>query len=184
MRSHFRCVPRAPQGILLATLPLLACGIALHHGATSTRPDRSAPPPCAMGLAGHANPGRRHDLDLSLTEVTDADLACLRHLAGLRKLDLFATRVSDAGLAHLEGLTELRSLYLESTRVGDAGLAHLGRLPHLETLALSGTRVSDAGLTHLKGLASLQAMDLMATAVTDAGVEDLRRALPQAEINY
>src|SRR5262249_55590252 len=100
----------------------------------------------------------------------------------LRALDLFGTEVGDDGLAHLAGLTELRALYLESTRVGDAGVAHLRKLTRLERLALSGTRVSDACLTHLTSLAALKAVDLSYTAVTPAGVDQLRRALPGAEV--
>jgi hypothetical protein len=102
--------------------------------------------------------------------------------SGHVRYPLFGTCVDDKGLEHLAGLTDLRALYLESTPVGDAGLVHLRRLTNLRSLALTGTRVTNAGLVHLKGLTCLQALDLSYTGVTEDGINELRRALPGAEI--
>ena len=62
-----------------------------------------------------------HSLGHKATGVTDAGLAHLQHLTGLRELYLQETQVTDAGLAHLQRLTGLRVLYLHNTRVTDAG---------------------------------------------------------------
>jgi hypothetical protein len=57
-----------------------------------------------------------------------------------------------------------------------------GWMPFLQWLDLNDTKITDAGLWHLKGLKHLRRLDVRKTNVTEAGVEDLRRALPGAEI--
>ena len=53
----------------------------------------------------------------------------------------------------------------------------------LETLDLGFCRkITDAGLVHLKGMTNLQSLDLGGTKITDAGVADLKKALPNCEI--
>ena len=92
------------------------------------------------------------------------------------------TRVTDAGLAHLQGLMGLKILSLHSTQVTDAGLAHLKGLTGLQILWLNGTQVTDAGLAHLQSLTGLRWLILTKTKVTDAGVAKLRQALPGCQI--
>jgi hypothetical protein len=94
-------------------------------------------------------------------DITDAGLAYLSGLTGLRKLELSdtslhlsRTQITDAGLANLKGLTSLSSLALNETQVSDAGLRHLKALTGLTTLDLSSTQVTDAGLVHLKDMRS------------------------------
>jgi Leucine-rich repeat (LRR) protein len=113
-------------------------------------------------------------LDLSYTEVSDADLAHLQALTALQSLDLSNTEMSDAGLAHLQTLTALQSLDLSFTQVSDAGLAHLESLTSLQALYLSFTQVSDAGLVHLQPLINLQSLNLSATDVSDGGLVHLQ----------
>ena len=88
-------------------------------------------------------------VDLSVPQVSDAELVHLRGLTTLEALFLTGTQVSDAGLVHLKGLRALEVLTLEGTQVGDAGLAHLTDLTALKELSLYDTQVSDAGLTHV-----------------------------------
>jgi hypothetical protein len=72
------------------------------------------------------------NLDLSGTEVTDAGLAYLRTLPGLRVLELNNTAVSDAGLEQLKGVTSLRFLSVKGTHVGAVGARSLRKaLPDL-----------------------------------------------------
>jgi len=145
-------------------------------------------------------------LDLHATRTTDADLALLDGLTGIRSLNLYDTKVTDAGLKHLSGLTELQTLYLNetgvsdvglqslrgltsltvlglmNTRVTDEGLRHLTGMPHLRELSLGGAKITDQGLAQLKGLKSLKLVVLAHTSVTPAGVQDLKKALPGTQI--
>lgn len=61
-------------------------------------------------------------LQLSGTRVSNAGLAHLRHLTGLKVLWLYDTPISDAGLVHLRGLTGLRVLNLRSTLTSTAAV--------------------------------------------------------------
>ena len=58
--------------------------------------------------------------------------------------------ITDAGLAHIKGLIGLRSIHLNDTLVSDAGLAYLKGMSRLETLNLAGTRVTDDGVLELE----------------------------------
>lgn len=149
------------------------------------------------------------ELNLSSTQVTDADLQQLRPLAGLQKVYLGGTQVTDAGLQHLQGLTRLSILTLNRCaqitdaglqhlkgvtslgllridgcrQVTDKGLEHLKGLPGLRGLWLDGcTQVTDEGLRHLRGLPLLQ-IGLDYTDVTDTGVEELKRAIPNLNVH-
>lgn len=93
-------------------------------------------------------------VNLDSTEVTDADLECLKPLSHLRRVNLFNTRITDAGLKHLKPL------------------------PRLQRLELGGTQVTDAGLEHLKGLTELQSV-YGGNGVTDEGMKRLQQALPK-----
>jgi hypothetical protein len=113
-------------------------------------------------------------VDVTGTQIRDADVQCLSAFGNLSILKLSDTRISDAGLAHLKCLGALQHLYLERTRITDAGLEHLQGLTGLKALLLDGTQVTDAGLEHLRGLASLQWLSLHGTQVTDAGLQSLK----------
>ncbi len=115
---------------------------------------------------------------------TDAGLAPLGPIAGkIASLDLARTKVTDAGLATLSGMTGLKELHLENTAITDAGLDHLKGLAALEYLNLYGTKVTDAGIQKLAGLSKLKALYLWQTGVTKAGVAQLRGKLAAAHIN-
>ena len=139
---------------------------------------------------------------------TDADLARLEELTGLRELVIMSSKVTDAGLVHLRGLTQLQDMWLENTQVTDAGLvhldglsrlqmlmlryadvtdaglAHLKELNQLRTLGLDKTQITDAGLVQLYGLNQLVWVDLSGTKVTDQGVKKLQQALPNCQIVF
>lgn len=146
----------------------------------------------------------------SCNKVTDAGFQGLRDLKKLKSLSLFGTQITDAGLQHLSGLEELRELNLErapvsgpglehlkklskltninlgATRMADAGLVHLVTLPKLEwvSLAYQKEAITDAGLAHLKGMSKLKYLSLKDTKVTDAGVADLKKSLPNCQIEH
>jgi Leucine-rich repeat (LRR) protein len=94
-------------------------------------------------------------LELSETQVSDADLANVAELTNLTTLHLGETQITDHGLVHLQRLANLRELWLDDTQVTHAGLDHLKNLVGLTNLRLSGASITDAGLKHLSGLTGL-----------------------------
>lgn len=95
-------------------------------------------------------------LDLSGTQVTDADLGLLEALPRLQHLDLSGTRITDEGLKHVAVLKALSSLKLKKTAVTGAGLGKLRSLPQLGHLEVTGTRLQESDLVKLKGMKSLR----------------------------
>lgn len=124
--------------------------------------------------------GQLRDLEaLSLNgcrRVTDAGLAHLSRLTGLRSLDLSFTGATGAGLKHLQSLTRLERLELPFGPTTDADLASLGGLTALRWLQLPRPRpeITDAGLAHLVGLINLETISLHSPRITSAGLSPLR----------
>ncbi len=125
-------------------------------------------------------------LDLSRTNVQDADLARLSHLTSLEFLRLSETRVTDAGLKHLK---DLRVPYLtlgleDGPRITDAGAELLGQMMALGHLGLDGALITDAGLEHLKKLRHLRVLTLNGVlGITSKGLGHLKE-LPNLESLY
>lgn len=130
--------------------------------------------PPGVGLSLRGNWEVQQTPDLSPLAALDAN--------DLQEIQLSDTDVTDADLAHLRGLSGLRLLSLGS-QITDAGLAYLSSLTGLYILDLDFTQITDAGLAHLQGLANLKSLELSETQITDAGLAELRRALPQCEID-
>jgi hypothetical protein len=126
------------------------------------------------GMA-HLNqlPGLRL-LSIHGARVTDRGMVCLKGLTEMSQLDLRYNRISDAGLANLKGLTKLSMLVVNCNQITDAGLVHLKRLTKLTELDLSHTNVADAGMAQLSGLNNLSKLGLGDTRVTDAGLAHLK----------
>jgi len=106
----------------------------------------------------------------------------VKKLDRLQKLDLSGSNVTDAELVHLKDLASLQTLWLSKTQVTDDGLSHLKGLKNLTWLELHGTKITDTGLTHLTGLTSLRHLEIQATKVTAEGAEKLKVALPNLTI--
>jgi internalin A len=106
--------------------------------------------------------------------VTDAGLAHLRGMKGLRELCLWDTAVTDDGLKYLAGLTRLRTLWLVDTKVTGAGLNRLAGLPDLEEVHLPWGAFRDEHLAGLKLPPKLTDLDLRGPKVTDAGLAHLK----------
>jgi hypothetical protein len=85
-------------------------------------------------------------------------------------------------VGHLKQLPEFHRLTLASTKVTDEGLAQLKELKGLKELILVQTKVTDKGLKHLQGMSQLTEVNIIMTKVTEQGVNDLKKALPKAEI--
>jgi hypothetical protein len=67
--------------------------------------------------------------------------------------------------------------------VNGSGFEHLVGLEYLEYVNAYNTKVNDAGIAHLASAKQITAVYLWQTAVTQDGINQLREALPGAEIN-
>jgi hypothetical protein len=108
----------------------------------------------------------------------DSLMARVGRLRDLERLYLNGRKdVTDAGLAHLRGLTGLRELDLRLTGASGAGLKHLEAMTRLEDLELpfEATRITDAGITGLTGLKSCRQIAIGKTQVSDGGIEAARQ---------
>jgi hypothetical protein len=133
---------------------------------------------------GRFNADRRPVVAITLggRETSDATLASVRplldHLTELEVLDLRGSRITDAGLAHLRGLKGLRHLSLAYVpTVTDSGIGQLGFLSQLEDINLTGTKVTSEGLSRLRGLKHLRGLVLNETKLSDADLERLANEL-------
>ncbi|MEX2119337.1 MAG: hypothetical protein WD847_07070 [Pirellulales bacterium] len=105
--------------------------------------------------------------------ITDADLACLQKLTGLRELALESegerpNRFSERSLEALPAMHRLERLVLEGEGVNDAGLDHVRRVTSLVSLKLAG-RFTDEGVARLSGLKDLRVLVLRGE-FTDEGL--------------
>jgi hypothetical protein len=111
------------------------------------------------------------NLDLRETAVTDAGLAVLARLEGLRVLNLGGCRITDGGLKTLATLRSLRKVNLAKTQVTDAGLVHLMELPSLEKVRLSARAKGDTWLGLLVKIApDADEVDASGSQVTAEGL--------------
>lgn len=92
------------------------------------------------------------ELRLTINPQAATDLSPLSQLRpdDIQYLQLSSTRVSNAQLAHLSKLSGLRVLWLYDTPVSDGGLAHLQSLGGLRVLNLRSTLVSTAAVDALQ----------------------------------
>ena len=130
--------------------------------------------------------------------VTDSDLVRVGKLGRTEVLDLSnAPQITDAGLAPLANLAGLRDLYLGrlplapgffsgqgSTRLTAAALDSVVRQPRLRYLSLEGMPITDADLARLDALPDLETIVLAGTKVSKAGIQTLQQARPTLAIDH
>ncbi|HJZ92631.1 MAG TPA: protein kinase [Gemmataceae bacterium] len=146
----------------------------------------------------------RADTDPDSARVTDAGLAHLRNLTGLKVVSFPGSRITGTGLSHLQrsvGLEEIHGIGAptdagmaalahfpglkhmdlgDGHNVTDAGIKLLSGLPHLEKVIVHNSRLTDDGLKALTGLNQLRGLGADGTALTDAGLVHLK-AFPALE---
>jgi Leucine-rich repeat (LRR) protein len=98
-------------------------------------------------------------LNLVAHTSPDKDCALLPRFPYLLKL-VFRANITDAGLAHVSGLKGLKYLELWSDKVTDEGLRHLASLNDLESLTLNTPHIKGAGLKYLAGLPKLANLEV------------------------
>jgi Leucine-rich repeat (LRR) protein len=116
-------------------------------------------------------------LFLGRAHITDAGLVYLKNLTELEVLNLVScASISDVGLSHVVALKNLRHLHLDGTQISGAGLAYLHQLTLLTSLSISNAEIFDADVAqHIRGLTNLRRLGLGGTHITDDGLSYLRR---------
>jgi Leucine rich repeat len=127
--------------------------------------------PAFLGDEGYGN---ARSLVLVERAIGPSQLAPIGNLARLEYVDVSKTNITDADLVHFKGLRQLDYLDLSGTAITDAGIKHLQPLSRLRRLDLSGTKVTDGGLKHLQCLTRLRELGLCNTAITNAGLANIQ----------
>ena len=113
--------------------------------------------------------------------ITDANLARLRNLPGLKTLHVSSYEITDRGLAHIAHLDGLEELVLVAPKVTEEGLAHIAKLANLRTLEFSGSQhISDVGLDHICKLRALRRLTIVTGQLKEASLSRLD-VLPHLE---
>jgi len=114
------------------------------------------------------------EVDLSMTWITDDDLARIGALSDLRKIDLSHTKISDLGLGHLRPLRNVVSLNCFSCAyLTDGGVAFLKDWENLEYLNVRGSEVTSRVFEHLAKMKKLRTLDVGFSRVNDDGFDAL-----------
>src|SRR5207244_300625 len=93
--------------------------------------------------------GQITSVDLSNSQLTDADLEKLARLTHLENINLAYTKISDEGLERLAPLQNVKVLDLYyAEAVTDLGIAHLKHWKNLEYLNVRGTKVTSTVFEH------------------------------------
>jgi Leucine rich repeat len=116
-------------------------------------------------------------LDISKSQINDHGLSELSSgLENLKSLFLDENQeITDAGLAHLGKLKGLKTLGLSGTSITGSGLGTLASLTGLEFLDLKGSRITDTGISNIYENLKIKNIDLSKTIITDRGLALLLR---------
>ncbi len=113
-------------------------------------------------------------------KISADDLKVLSELVNANEIAFMHPETSDAWLAPIKSLAGLKRLHLEKTKVTDAGLDSVAGLANLEYLNLYQTAVTDAGLDKLKKLGKLKHLYLWETKVSEAKAKTFQDDLAKA----
>ncbi len=138
-------------------------------------------------------------LQLIYNPVSDDGLTHIAGLSKLKRLCLWRTHVTGKGLEHLAGLTQLEDLDFQQNKIEVLKLdglprlkkllvvepmattIHLSKMPALRILHASDMKKL-TGLS-LKDVLGLRELDLLGTNVSADDVKQLKRSLPNCEID-
>ena len=134
-------------------------------------------------------------LTMGGNKLTDTALQFLRQMPQLEYLDISGQQRTDSGLWSLlltetgmqsiASVTDLRELRIGGTAVTTRALEPLRELRKLERLDLQGCkRLKDDAAGVLASFKQLRVLDLTDSSLSKQAVEQIRAALPQAEVLY
>ncbi len=126
-------------------------------------------------------------VEVDLSRKQNIDKNTLKQLKPVAEqlvwLNLSNTDIQDADLTYLPNFPHLQKLFLQQTAVSDKGLDNLLELDYLSYLNLYQTKVTDAGLATLSQLKRLQKLYLWKTATTKAGIAQFVNQKPKTMVN-
>lgn len=100
----------------------------------------------------------------------------------LVRLRLSNQPINDDDVKKLVTFKNLTRLNLENTAITDAALGYLKTLQNLEQLNLYGTNITDKGLEALTKYPNLKVVYLWQTKASPSGITQLKKALPNVQI--
>lgn len=133
------------------------------------------------GLSNVAGLTRMKNLNVTISNITDAGMAHLKNLNALEVVVLHGTKISGKGLQYLQG-KPLKILGTNQTNLGDADMETISRFSSLETLFLVGTNVTDASVPYLSKLKKLKRLDIAGTKISAQGKQKIQSAIPGIKI--
>jgi Leucine-rich repeat (LRR) protein len=126
------------------------------------------------GLASIQNLTGLRALELSDTDIGDAGLKNIAKLRNLEYIDLDSTNISGAGVVALSPLTNMAFLMLARNPIGGQCLKTLATWPQLKILSLKETRLKDSDLSNLAAIPNLMEVDLSNNPdVSASGIQKL-----------
>lgn len=93
---------------------------------------------------------------------------------GLWQMDLSQSDIADADMSVLGEMTQLRHLFLHDTELGDAVLEATSKLPNLETLDLSRSKITAAGLAKWHPPKKLKTLMLIECDIGEGSLNGLK----------
>ena len=92
--------------------------------------------------------------------------------------------ITDEGMKWVAQLPQLEALNLNYTPVSDAGVALLSKHTTFVDLKLDRTDLTDKSVGWLSSQKNLKYLDLYHTQLSQQGFNSVKKALPNAEINW
>lgn len=125
------------------------------------------------------------NIHINDSQITDESLLYLSKLKLLEGLSLQQNNFTDKGLAYLVEMPNLKSLWigLGKGEITDEGVHYLSKLTNLEVLDLQRTNISDTAMKDLANLKKLHKLYLNHTGISDEAVNQLKKAIPELEVN-
>lgn len=122
------------------------------------------------------------DLNLSGCAITDEVIVGLDELRALAEVTLSFTRISDRGIEVMAASNRVKVIDLAYTHITDRGAGALASMTALRWLSIAGCNISDAGLMALAQSKSLKWLAVVDSNVSSDGIQRAKIANPTLTI--
>ncbi|MEZ6131414.1 MAG: protein kinase [Planctomycetaceae bacterium] len=135
-------------------------------------------------LLRFANLPKLYNLDFTGSNLSGDGLKQIGPLPALELLYAWGTMLKGDDLATLHRFPKLRALHAGSTLIDDRSIEGLRSLTQLEALDLARTQITDRSIDVFRNLTNLQRLVITETLITESAVAELRKSLPDCDIEY